>query len=1304
VTQLHDIARQLVLAAPAGSLFGDWPLEVRHGVVAALERAFLDPGRVLVEGGHPPTFARLRTRAGRAEYAALFAARPNDVAVATAYHTLSGKANAFDSVFDVDWVVDLDALAEGEPEKAVNAHQATYSWQSADPAAQSAAHASHTAMTRIVKDDNLISYRNYLRSIFTGPSSSSDFQERVQLLETRFHQDFGVQQCAEAPANGVLIPIIKNILRAPPNSGYGFGVQSGDIPAQGSKSDRSYLLQLIGLSGLSSQEFGLRYRLDLDRPDSATSSPVEENISTLQRFYSDGFESDPDPFPLTELEHAPFYLEYEEWLSSRKFFPENLLMLRSTFTFGSTLSEKERETIAEENTTYTPLTQWFNEVLRVSDMLADAYKAFDVGQYRAARSKLLEARSLAGSLVGDPNDPRVQSKLDELLAMPVTDLHGLEELTEFLAYRDPDLDAAEPDEGSVATGPGGDLDLFFGRFHLSLLHAYLYVIPAHLAEANARLGNYPEAMLEWGRTTGVLIARATPTDPAGDLTKTAFQERPYVRGPLPYSVELGPESTMDGPPASTEAFVIDPDPGAWLQKDPVALAIVPERTHPVERRHLRLRHGAAILDWADSLYRTGDSSSVARARELYKATLFLHGRAPPIQPSWNDPGGLAAEATSLLAGHMTVTPHDENPAVESQTARATAALLQIEAGLNYYGADDRLVPAQRYTTLKAAADRFAASAKTAQQDFLTATEHIEESVREGVIATNMLQRAQIQAEIAEEQRALAEWTVAQAQRQVEQIKGAIEAKKAEIEDHDSFGTAFVDWATGFKSNLDALPKSLGAEKAASAFDTGGGAAGGAAAGSGGAFAGAGVAAAWLAVGYSAAQSLVSWSDAQDQREQELGTLERDALPWAEAQVVAMQHNVTVAELQRKVAESDAQLARNLLRFEAERLLNAEFWAAVASVMQRVMRRYLDLGARFAWLAERALAYEQDRSLRIIRFDYFPATLSGVTGADLLQSDLAELETARLDALRETVPVARMYSLAMDFPLAFASLKATGTCSFMTVESDFRVAHPGIYAPRIERVRLVVQSFVPGSMRGLLGNLGVSSISRSDGSQHISVRPRDALPLSKDGLAVGDAGETLRSFEGSGVETFWTLTLPSAANPYGVDQVSDVLMTIEGRASWSPELHELHLSSMPSTVRRSVLVSALAQNPEAMEQFSGGSGNTLQFDMSRTLLPSSESERTVINLVLFLVGSTQSLAATLLSTNPPVEASLVFDQGIAASNASPLSNGAAPSPLNQFVGQGLDQVFELALDTPGETEPGEVTDVVLLVEYEAQLTG
>jgi hypothetical protein len=1022
----------------------------------------------------------------------------------------------------------------------------------------------------------------------------------------------------------------------------------------------------------------------------------------------------PDPVPITWHQVAPFFLEYEEWLSGRHFFPENAYVLRPTFTvpssYGKALQDQIDLQVGEP--AMWPETVWFKHVQAMAKHLEDAYASFDLGEYPAARTSFEQARSAAqNALVETPFSPKdatdlyhlgdslaawLHPLLQDLMALDLTDLDGVAALTEFFAFRDPDPDYPSPnaDQGEKG-GSGFDFRDHLQAWALSLLHLYLYVLPAYLAETAVRMGDFPGAMAEFARTTGFLVARAEPTDAAGDLR--ADDEMVRAEGRLPYTADLRAED-------ESAAFKVA---AYYLGEDGLARRLIPNWTHPVERRLLRLRYGAAILEWADSLYRADDEAATARARELYKAVLYLHGDPPPLDPNWS--GNELAEIIALTGGAVTVKPHTENPDLTSQKARATAELLKIEAGLNFYGADDRLVPSQRFRVLKSAADRFAASAKAAQQDFLLATSNIEASIRERIVATNMLRKAKIQAQIADEQRAIAEFAVAQDQRQVDQINAAIEAKKAEIADHDSFGTAFVDWATGFKKNLDALPKeatsNLSSAYSSGAFSMSGDAgSGGAAAAEGGSSASAslGVAGAWIAVGYAAAQSLVSWSDAQDQREKELHALEYDALPWAQQQVAATQHGVAIAQLQRQLAEADADLASDLLRFESERLLNAEFWAAVVGVMQRVMRRYLDLGGRFAWLAERALAYEQDRNISLVRFNYFPAKLGGVTGADLLELDLAELEAAWADGLRETLPITRTYSLALDFPAAFAQLRKTGSCGFLTTEAPYRISHPGTYRHRIRAVTVAVQSLAPiGRMRGLLTNRGVSTLSRSDGTTHSSVRYPDALPLTefdlrRDLAAFGDGDGTMRSFEGSGVETFWELELPAAANPYGMDQIADVLITIDAAASWSPSLHELDESSAPTTAHRSVIISAGAQSPDAADQLENAAALSLPFDLTKALLPSSESIRTITNLALFLVGSDASTTASFGTANAP-GTEFAFDKGIAASNAPPLSDGSSPTPLSTFVAQPVEQVFELVMSN----QDG-LRDVVLLIEYEATL--
>src|SRR5262249_31212560 len=201
-------------------------------------------------------------------YAQARSAHRNDTELATAYGALLGKITTFGSIFEADWVIDVDKLATGEPAAAIKAYSDAYQWPNThQQAGTKAAHAQHASLAPVIQDADLISYRNYLRAIFTGPGGSAGFEELLAQLENRFHPSLKVVAPVKRPANQILIPIVKTILQAATGGGYGFGLTAGAIPPQGTQSDRDYLDQLIALTGLSATELGLRYRLDLSRPD-----------------------------------------------------------------------------------------------------------------------------------------------------------------------------------------------------------------------------------------------------------------------------------------------------------------------------------------------------------------------------------------------------------------------------------------------------------------------------------------------------------------------------------------------------------------------------------------------------------------------------------------------------------------------------------------------------------------------------------------------------------------------------------------------------------------------------------------------------------------------------------------------------------------------------------------------------------------------------------------------------------------------------------------------------------------------------
>src|SRR4029453_16481275 len=124
-------------------------------------------------------------------------------------------------------------------------------------------------------------------------------------------------------------------------------------------------------------------------------------------------------------------------------------------------------------------------------------------------------------------------------------------------------------------------------------------------------------------------------------------------------------------------------------------------------------------------------------------------------------------------------------------------------------------------------------------------------------------------------------------------------------------------------------------------------------------------------------------------------------------------------------------AATLMRFQKDRFLNVDLWNKLAIFAQRLLKRYIDLGARFAWFSERALSHEQAGPIDLVKLNYFPTFLRGLTGADRLLADLSELEATRLEGLRLTAPIKHTVSLAREFLVPFGRLKQFGEGFFPT---------------------------------------------------------------------------------------------------------------------------------------------------------------------------------------------------------------------------------------------------------------------------------
>ncbi|MDA4112878.1 MAG: hypothetical protein OK474_02415 [Thaumarchaeota archaeon] len=1318
VSRLNDVVQSLIEVSPSSPAFKGWSILDRQNALAQLESAFLDPQGVLNKVAPLPSWQQLGAPDGLMSYTHSLGQRATSPKVQQALAVMSAKVTQLQDMSSVDWQIDPSKFTEG-PSQGTTALQNQYNAQ----------YTSVTHAPGILLYSSLeMGYRDYLRTQWTSMITLVVYVQPYQLTENqanqqltnRFHQDFTVQDNTNQVANEILIKILTDILTSPKGGTFGFGLASGAIPARGTMTARQYLDALIALTGQSAQELTLRYRTDFTRPDSSMSTQVWENIHTLQGFYRDSFQSVIDPadavpdvfaqattsgqpiIPDKMWGRAPFFLEYGEWLLLQQPIPfENYFQIRQVFQLNvGSETRQEVKSFAGMAGPNQALYQLYQGALDFQDQLAKGYAYLDESEYKAALDTFSSLQTILFQLLGSPvvGSTDVPGGFSSRRAMKVKSMDDLQKLlTVWQVY---DRGEETLDEWAAFYQPG---------LVCSLVYLAVFTFPVVIAQASQNIGDYPTASLNLGRSAWFLVGKATTSDTSAyrdyytNEWEGGWLDFPlYHAGNLPYTVDT--EQKLQRYPNFS-----DDDSKYWgagsytTALESLMDGVVPGQIHPVESKYFRLQMGGAMLDWADSLYRTDDDSGVSRARELYKGVYFLHGAVPPINPSWKP-----------LLFNPIIGTGSSNPAKASQLARAQLGFTQIQARLNFFGYSDDMVPILRYSTLKTAADTFASAAESAERDFLSFMGQIESATIENMKNAAMLQRAQLNSQVATQQAGIAQDQVKQAQIVVSQVNAQISSVQSQIADHDSFFGQLGDFIGGIANVAKGLPssfttpvgQSVAAEAGFSSADT---------AGLLGLGAGASVMAGFAAFAVVGYMSMSSMSDAQNQRAGQLSTLQNQTLPSAQAQLDIAQRSVSIADLQQQIAQSDAQLANQLLVFAQERYLSVEFWMYMASLLQRVLRQFLDLATRMGWLAQRALSYEQNSTVNIIQMDYFPAQQLGAGGAEKLQLDLAQLEAEHIDGLEEMIPVKYTFSLARDFPLQFAQLIDTGRCLFQTLEAQLQLAYPGTFGYRIIAVTpLVSRIAAKAPVRGLLSNAGVSRISGADGVSSPSVRPADALPISEFNLGTTDMeiyglpGGTLMQFEGSGVDTVWKLEFPPAANQAGLGDVADVLITMNIRAQFSPALYQAQIGAMPGSVSKFVMVSASRQQVAGLADLQGKpSKATIAFDITAIGLPAQEKSRTLNNLAVMIIGAKNaaSVSATLASTTPVQKIAVTLADGVAFSNAPPITDALSTvplSPLNALSGATADQTFSLVIDKTKNAgvDFTTVKDVIFGLDYTA----
>ncbi|MCK4790247.1 MAG: peptidoglycan-binding protein [Desulfobacteraceae bacterium] len=289
------------------------------------------------------------------------------------------------------------------------------------------------------------------------------------------------------------------------------------------------------------------------------------------------------------------------------------------------------------------------------------------------------------------------------------------------------------------------------------------------------------------------------------------------------------------------------------------------------------------------------------------------------------------------------------------------------------------------------------------------------------------------------------------------------------------------------------------------------------------------------------------------------------------QITLANDRVRVVGQERKIAEMQADHAKEVVDFLANKFTNVELYDWMSGVLEGVYSFFLQQATAMAKLAENQVAFErQEIPPAYIQADYWEAPSDmalessaggggpdrrGLTGSARLQQDIHQLDLYAFKTDQRKQQLTKTISLAQRAPGEFERFRQTGVMVFETSMNLFDHGFPGHYLRLIKRVSTSVLALIPPTA-GIHATLSTTGLSRvvigSSGLfQKIDVRryPESVAltsPINATGLfeLTPQNKEMLLPFESMGVDTMWEFRMPRAANQFDYSTIADVLITID----------------------------------------------------------------------------------------------------------------------------------------------------------------
>jgi len=315
-------------------------------------------------------------------------------------------------------------------------------------------------------------------------------------------------------------------------------------------------------------------------------------------------------------------------------------------------------------------------------------------------------------------------------------------------------------------------------------------------------------------------------------------------------------------------------------------------------------------------------------------------------------------------------------------------------------------------------------------------------------------------------------------------------------------------------------------------------------------------------------TLASYERRYQQWKYEGSVAQKEVLIGAQQVTIANDHQSVVIQ-EQTIAQIQADHAQATVNFLANKFTNAELYEFMSRVLAGVYSYFLQQATAMARLAQNQLGFErQERPLSVIQSDYWQAPSQagtsssgngqapdrrGLTGSALLLQDIYQLDQYAFETDKRKLQLSKTISLAQLDPFAFQHFRETGVLRFATPMQLFDQEFPGHHLRLIKRVRTSVIALIPPTqgIRATLSTTGVSRVTiGGDVFQTVVVQREPesvalSAPINATGLFELDMQSNMRlPFESTGVDTYWELQMPKAANPFDYNTLADVLITME----------------------------------------------------------------------------------------------------------------------------------------------------------------